>query len=120
MNYYTQISIECTKQEETIARAEAARMCNEGIKCTWIDMMSCVVGKSMRTNETFCSKLVGNILKKADLLKTSLDVNTMSPSALHRILSESYTTHTSNINRQPTIAIDFALIPSELSWKFQK
>lgn len=87
---YSGIDIPCTKAQCVAARRAADRLHAERLRCSALDMTSCIFGVEMCENRTFCSKLVAQILCESDLLPTSFDFKTVSPSRLHQCLRLQY------------------------------
>ncbi len=100
---YTSVSIQCSHVQLSQARACAEQEFNDNKAFSMI-MMGLALTKVpfSSPNGTFCSKLCADILIAGNLLPTQ-STQHISPSALHRILSEKY------VQGAKTPVIDFKL-----------
>lgn len=106
--YYTKVDVPCSIQQEKLAieRSEQLKLKQE--RCTMLAMSSCIHRLNVRPRDTFCSKLVADILQYAGLLE-NVCVNTVSPSALYRKLVDQHDSRRvqSASKRQQNMALDF-------------
>lgn len=94
---YSAVQIPCTAAQCATARRVADRLYTARLHCSALDMTSCIFGVEMCPNKTFCSKLVAQILHESQLLATDTDFRTISPSKLHKCLSNK-----NHVQAQPT------------------
>jgi len=87
---YSAVCIPCTGAQCVVARGVADRLHQARLRCSALDMTSCVFGVEMCKDTTFCSKLVAQILHESKLLPASVDFHTVSPSKLHHSLCLRY------------------------------
>ena len=85
--FYTEVCLKPPLYKVTQARQRATSEYESKKMFSFFNMSSCVFGRPLTTNGTFCSKLIVTILKNADILNSNIDENTTSPSALYRILN---------------------------------
>jgi hypothetical protein len=101
---YSHIKIPCTRQQYDTSYTCANAMIN--LPFSWLALLNCKLRIWSYPNKTtFCSKLCCDVLNAAKLIKTPVQSNFVTPSALHKILQlESSSKPTDN---QISIAIDF-------------
>ena len=85
--FYTGVCLNIPLYKVTQARQSATSEYESKKMFSFLNMSSCMVGRQLTTNGTFCSKLIVTILKNADILNSNIDENITSPSALYRILN---------------------------------
>jgi len=85
---YVCLRLPCTDVQHTLAASHAEHMHGKGLLFSSLQMTSCLLWASAvpSPKNTFCSKLVTEILQQAGLVGPGVDAHSTSPSALHRLL----------------------------------
>lgn len=102
---YYAVLIPCTNAQCVLARRVADRLYAERLRCSALDMTSCLFGVEMCASKTFCSKLVAQILCESNLLPAGVDYRTISPSRLHQSLSLQYPAQDNPTTRRHSAAL---------------
>jgi len=85
---YVCLRLPCTDVQHTLAAGHAEHMHGKGLLFSSLQMTSCLLWARAvpSAKNTFCSKLVTEILQQAGLVGPGVDAHNISPSALHRLL----------------------------------
>jgi len=86
---YTCVAVLCSKKEQEAAQLVAAQHQQRGTPFSAFAMSYSMLWMPMplASDTTFCSKLVADLLKTANVLPQSFVSEKITPSALHRILT---------------------------------
>lgn len=110
---YCAVPIPCTKAQCVVARRVADRLYAERLRCSALDMTSCVFGVEMCAHKTFCSKLVAQILWESNILPADFDFRTISPSRLHKSLCLQYPTRENYAPKPQAATCRAAIMPAQ-------
>ena len=86
---YTCMSLPCSKQQHNAAYVAAERLAAQGQQFSVVGMLGAHYQRdACSADTTFCSKLCVEVLQAAGLAPPSLVPGTVSPSRLHRMVSQ--------------------------------
>ena len=107
---YTRVRIPCTPANHSQATSAIAALVEAKPEFSMKGMVGSYYGENWcPDNHTFCSKLVADVLVAAKLLPPDTETATITPSGLHRMLTNSQkVTHGSGVDQQGRVeAIGF-------------
>ena len=106
---YTCVLVPCGAEQYARAYSHARRVASSGVLFSSLQMYSCVLWAPLANSEriTFCSKLVADILRSADILSQDIEPHTVTPSALHRLAEPLARARAAPVRSVPACPIGF-------------
>ena len=113
---YVCLHMPCSDVQHTLAAGHAQHMHSQALSFSSLQMTSCFLWAPAPSSpqNTFCSKLVTEILQQAGVLGEGIDAQRTSPSALHRLLephSKKQRMVKDNVIPVRSMALDFRVPP---------